>query len=134
MDSCLWLEPIWKALWSNKAILPLLYELEPRHPNLLPAGWDAASVGPRHVVKPILAREGANVSIVEDGRETARSEGPYGAFGQVHQQLYDLPAFAGSYPVLGVWTVGGEAAGLGIREGGRITGDEARFVPHIIEG
>jgi glutathionylspermidine synthase len=36
--------------------------------------------------------------------------------------------------VLGVWTVGGEAAGLGIREGGRITGDEARFVPHIIEG
>ena len=77
MDSCLWLEPIWKMLWSNKAILPLLHELEPKHPNLLAAGWDAASVGRSHVVKPILAREGANVSIVEGGHETARSEGPY---------------------------------------------------------
>jgi glutathionylspermidine synthase len=134
MDSCLWLEPIWKMLWSNKAILPLLYELEPKHPNLLAAGWDATAVGPRHVVKPILAREGANVTIVEDGRETMRSDGPYAGFGQVHQALYDLPAHEGSYPVLGVWSVGGEAAGLGIREGGRITGDEARFVPHIIEG
>jgi glutathionylspermidine synthase len=134
MDSCLWLEPIWKMLWSNKAILPLLHELEPRHPNLLRAGWDAASVGPDHVVKPILAREGANVVIVEDGRETARSEGPYREFGQVYQALYPLPSYDGAYPVLGVWTVGGEAAGLGIREGGRITADDARFVPHIIEG
>jgi glutathionylspermidine synthase len=134
MDACLWLEPIWKMLWSNKAILPLLHELEPKHPNLLPAGWDAASVGPRHVVKPILAREGANVRIVENGRETARPDGPYGEFGHVYQQLYDVPAFDGAYPVLGVWTVGGEAAGLGIREGGRITADDARFVPHIIEG
>jgi glutathionylspermidine synthase len=86
------------------------------------------------VVKPILAREGANVVIVEDGRETARSEGPYREFGHVHQALYSLPSYDGAYPVLGVWTVGGEAAGLGIREGGRITADDARFVPHIIEG
>jgi glutathionylspermidine synthase len=134
LDATLWLEPIWKMLWSNKAILPLLWELAPGHPNLLAAGWDAASVGPRHVAKPILAREGANIAIVEDGVETARSEGPYGSFGTVYQALYDLPQHDGGYPVLGVWTVGGEAAGLGIREGGRITGDEARFIPHIIEG
>jgi glutathionylspermidine synthase len=30
-------EPIWKMLLSNKAILPILWELFPNHPNLLPA-------------------------------------------------------------------------------------------------
>ena len=134
LDATLWLEPIWKMLWSNKAILPLLWELAPNHPNLLPAGWDAAAVGPRHVKKPILAREGANIALFEDGREVLRSDGPYRDTPAVFQATYDLPDFGGSFPVLGVWTVGGEAAGLGIREGGRITGDEARFVPHIIEG
>ena len=30
--------------------------------------------------------------------------------------------------------VNGEAAGMGIREDGRITGNRARFIPHVIEG
>ena len=36
------------------------------------------------------------------------------------------------YPVLGVWSVDGKAAGMGIREDGLITGNRARFVPHVI--
>src|SRR5439155_9833106 len=32
-----WLEPAWKMVLSNKAILPILWELFPGHPNLLPA-------------------------------------------------------------------------------------------------
>lgn len=134
LDATLWLEPIWKMLWSNKAILPLLWELEPDHPNLLPAAWESGKVGPDYVAKPILAREGANVTLVQAGVEVERSAGPYEDSPRVFQQAYPLPSFGSGYPVLGVWTVGGEAAGLGIREGSRITGDEARFVPHIIEG
>src|SRR5262249_12126833 len=30
-----WLEPAWKMILSNKAILPILWELFPGHPNLL---------------------------------------------------------------------------------------------------
>jgi glutathionylspermidine synthase len=37
--------------------------------------------------------------------------------------------------VLGSWVIGGEPAGLGIREDdGLITGNFSRFVPHAIEG
>jgi glutathionylspermidine synthase len=37
--------------------------------------------------------------------------------------------------VLGAWVIGGEAAGLGIREDdGPITTNFSRFVPHAIEG
>lgn len=32
-----WIEPAWKMVLSNKAILPVLAELFPDHPNLLPA-------------------------------------------------------------------------------------------------
>ncbi len=32
-----WIEPPWKAILSNKGILPLLWAMFPRHPNLLPA-------------------------------------------------------------------------------------------------
>jgi glutathionylspermidine synthase len=34
-----WIEPIWKMIWSNKAMLPILWDLYPRHPNLL---WASA--------------------------------------------------------------------------------------------
>ena len=45
-DTCRWLEPPWKALLSNKAILPILWELFPESPYLLEARfsrWPAAT-------------------------------------------------------------------------------------------
>ena len=30
-------EPAWKIILSNKSILPMLWEMYPNHPNLLPA-------------------------------------------------------------------------------------------------
>ena len=39
-----WIEPAWKMLLSNKAILPILWELFPDHPNLLPAYFDPSEL------------------------------------------------------------------------------------------
>ena len=58
--------------------------------------------------------------------------GDWGAEGYVAQALVDLPDFDGNRPVLGSWIVDGEPAGMGIREGGLITDNTARFVPHVI--
>lgn len=124
-----WIEPIWKMLWSNKALLVVLWELFPGHPNLLPASFEPRFAS--YVRKPLLAREGANVTVVEDGRTLATTSGPYGSEGFVHQALHHLPDFDGNRPVLGSWIVDGEPAGLGIREGGLVTGNAARFVPHV---
>ena len=42
----IWMEPIWKMLWSNKALLAILWELFPRHPNLSRrASTDRAACG-----------------------------------------------------------------------------------------
>jgi glutathionylspermidine synthase len=126
-----WIEPIWKMIWSNKAILPILWDLFPDHANLLPAAFDGP-LGDSFVRKPLLAREGANVSVVKVGREIAASAGGYARSGFIYQGLFDLPTFDGAYPVIGSWIVDGAPAGMGIREDGLITGNLARFAPHII--
>ncbi len=128
-DSMNWIEPVWKMILSNKAILPVLWELNPGHPNLLPCYFEPK--GSSYVKKPFLAREGANVTVVKDGAAVAGSVGDYGHEGYVYQDLYDLPDFDGNRPVLGSWIVDGEPAGMGIREDGLITCNTARFVPHV---
>lgn len=130
-----WIEPIWKMIWSNKAILPILSDLAPNHPNILKASYEPPLSGPAsYVKKPFLSREGNNIEIVKSNRVLAKSEGDYTDSGHVYQELFDLPCFDGGYPIIGSWVVDGEPCGMGIREGGLITDDLARFIPHVIEG
>lgn len=127
LPTTLWIEPIWKIVWSNKAILPVLWKLFPGHANLLEAS--RTPLEGDQVVKPLLAREGANVTLLRDGREAARSDGRYGF---VYRRLFELAGKGDRRPVFGSWVVDGQPAGLGIREDGPITGNLARFVPHVI--
>ncbi|HWX07384.1 MAG TPA: glutathionylspermidine synthase family protein [Bradyrhizobium sp.] len=132
-----WIEPPWKAMLSNKGILPLLWEMFPDHPNLLPAYFeddpDAASLGASFVRKPLYSREGANITLVSGGVAVADQEGPYGAEGFVRQALARLPNFSNQYPVVGSWLVDHTPCGLSIREDENpITGNSSRFLPHAI--
>lgn len=134
-----WLEPAWKAVLSNKGMLPYLWEMAPNHPNLLPAYFDhdarKFSLGERFAKKPIYSREGANILLVDGDNVVGRSEGEYGEEGFIRQALVQLPEFDGKYPVIGSWIVGDAACGMGLREDiGLITSDEARFLPHAIIG
>ncbi len=132
-DCVQFIEPTWKMLLSNKGLLPILWELFPEHPNLLPAFENADPLGSRYIKKPKLSREGSNVAWVEDGVVVEETGGDYGEEGHVYQALAALPDFDGHHPVFGVWVIDHEAAGLGIREDSRrITGNLSRFVPHFI--
>jgi glutathionylspermidine synthase len=126
------LEPAWKMLLSNKGLLPILWELFPQHPNLLPAYETSELLGASYVAKPKLSREGANIALVEGGVVVEETAGGYGAEGRVYQAVAPLPDFDGNRPVCGVWIVDHEPAGLGVREDRRrITGNLSRFVPHF---
>ena len=132
-----WMEPAWKMILSNKGILPILWERNPGHPNLLPAYRDDLLFTPAdaYVVKPLLSREGANVRIVSPWHAQSETGGDYGEEGFVFQEYAPLPAFGEWRPVIGSWIVGQSPAGMGIREsGGPITDNLSRFVPHRIEG
>ncbi|WP_034302986.1 glutathionylspermidine synthase family protein [Herbaspirillum sp. RV1423] len=123
-------EPMWKSVLSSKAILPILWELYPDHPNLLPAFFESGKLQ-SFARKPIYSREGANVSLVHLGNVIAEDDGPYGAEGWIEQQLCLLPEFDGHYPVVGAWIVGGQPAGMTIREDtSPITTNMSNFVQH----
>ncbi|MBI4624734.1 MAG: glutathionylspermidine synthase family protein [Verrucomicrobia bacterium] len=131
-DPVQFIEPAWKMLLSNKGLLPILWELFPGHPNLLPAFESAEPLRARYVRKPKLSREGANVAWIDGGVAVEETDGDYGAEGHVYQAVADLPEFDGNRAVCGVWVVDHEPAGLGIREDTRrITGNLSRFVPHF---
>jgi glutathionylspermidine synthase len=130
-DCLQFFEPAWKMLLSNKGLLPVLWELFPGHPNLLPAYDTAEPLGNHYIRKPKLSREGSNVSWVEGGVVMEENGGKYGEEGFVFQAAANLPNFDGNHPVFGAWVVDHEAAGLGIREDTRrITGNLSRFIPH----
>ncbi|MDW2322690.1 glutathionylspermidine synthase family protein [Vibrio sp. 1159] len=133
-----WIEPLWKCISSNKAILPLLWEMYPNHPNLLEAYFEddprAKKLG-HHVIKPIFSREGSNISIVKDGHVVESVDGPYGSEGKIVQAYTPLPTFGNNHVLIGSWLVNDKAAGIGIREDeGKITKDSSQFIPHIILG
>jgi len=124
------IEPPWKMLLSNKAILPVLWELFPGHPNLLAASFEPGRFATDYVKKPIYSREGANVSIRASGA-AVDAGGEYGEEGFVWQAYHALPVSGGNHAVIGSWVVGDTPAGIGLREDdSAITRDSSRFVPH----
>jgi glutathionylspermidine synthase len=128
-------EPPWKAVLSNKGLLPYLWEMAPGHPNLLPAFFAAdarnAELGGDVVEKPLYSREGANVRLRGAGEEA--TDGPYGEEGHIVQQKANLFQSSHGFAVIGSWVVASQPAGIGIREDrGAITRDTARFIPHFI--
>jgi glutathionylspermidine synthase len=126
---------MWKSILSNKAILPILWELFPNHPNLLPAFFEAGRIEGDFVKKPLYSREGENISIYAQG-QSLHTPGEYGAEGFIYQGFAPQPKFddgiTPAYTSIGAWMVGDQAAGIGLREDETlITKNTSRFVPHF---
>lgn len=130
-----WIEPSWKMILSNKAILPILWQLFKYHDNLLETYFeeDKQKLGSIYVKKPLLSREGSNISIIKNGEPLAETNGEYGLEGYIYQEYCPLPTFENKHPLIGSWIIGQEAAGIGIRESETlITDNMSSFVPHLI--
>lgn len=128
-----WIEPIWKMMWANKGLLAILWEMFPGHPNLLPAFFDTPRGMRDWVKKPLLSREGANLTIHANGKEIT-TEGPYGREGFIYQQLAPGWHHDQINPVIGSWYITDQgAAGIGLRESPGITDNLSRFVPHYFD-
>jgi glutathionylspermidine synthase len=126
-------EPPWKALLSCKALLPVLWELFPNHPNLLPASFEPGQMQGAYVSKPIFGREGQGI-IIYDGDQRIESLVQETTMPRIYQAYAPLTLFGERYPMIGSWVVGERAAGIGIREAPTlITDNEAFFAPHCIE-
>lgn len=131
-----WIEPLWKSILSNKALLPMLWKMFPAHPNLLPAYFEQDlphANESKLIKKPLFSREGANISLIDHGKIIIDGAGPYGEEGFIYQAYNALPTFGKNHTLIGSWLVNDQAAGISIREDlSPITQDLSRYVPHII--
>jgi glutathionylspermidine synthase len=159
-QSTRWIEPIWKMLLSNKGILPILWQLYPNHELLLEAHFEGATnpgapqpalsapKGPdtgtwvsapppnnmtNYVRKPLISREGANITLIRDNATVVTTEGPYRGR-QIIQALAPDAIFDNRHAVLGLWMIDQDCCGMGVRESfSPITGNLSSFVPHFFK-
>ncbi|KAK1563961.1 glutathionylspermidine synthase [Colletotrichum navitas] len=145
-DGTIWIEPPYKMLWSNKALFAILWSLfkdDERSKWLLPTYFGDADIPTsltKYARKPIFSREGGGITLQHDGNVIQESpDDTYGKEGYVVQELALPPQFKDAedrshYPVLGIWMIDGEPAGMGIREAETpITTNLSAFIPHSIE-
>jgi len=134
----MFLEPAWKAILSNKAMLPLLWARHKGHRNLLPAYFagstEATELGSApHVTKPFYSREGADITLFDGAQTHTGPRQGYGEEGAIIQAYAPIARHGDNHAVIGSWVVGDDPAGMSVREDASpITRDLARFLPHII--
>jgi glutathionylspermidine synthase len=126
-----WIEPIWKMLLSNKGILPILWQLYPNHELLLESHFDSPGSMRNYVRKPLMSREGANITLVRDNATVISTPGPYNGK-QINQALAPPAIFDNRHTVLGLWMIDQDCCGMGVRESySPITDNLSSFVPHF---
>jgi glutathionylspermidine synthase len=132
-QSTRWIEPIWKMLLSNKGILPILWQLYPNHELLLEAHFESPGTMRNYVRKPLMSREGANITLVRDNATVISTPGPYNGK-QIYQALAPPAIFDNRHTVLGLWMIDQDCCGMGVRESfSPITGHLSSFVPHFFK-
>ncbi|RUM56877.1 MAG: glutathionylspermidine synthase [Nautilia sp.] len=129
----IFLNPAYTLLFQSKGIMKILWDLYPNHPLLLETSFEPLE-NKKQVIKPTLAREGANIEIIDENREVlAKEEGEYNNFKKVYQEFVELEKDEeGNYYQAGVFFAY-EACGLGYRKGGLILNNLSKFVGHIVE-
>ncbi|MEE3777420.1 glutathionylspermidine synthase family protein [Campylobacter sp. CX2-4080-23] len=127
------LNPAYTLLFQSKGIMKILWDLYPNHPLLLESSYQPLS-GKKQVKKPFLAREGANVSIINsDGSIEAQNGGEYDNGKFLYQEFAEFAKDSnGDSYQAGVFFAF-EGCALGFRKGKDIIDNYSKFVGHIIE-
>ncbi|ENS3508313.1 glutathionylspermidine synthase family protein, partial [Campylobacter jejuni] len=96
------LNPAYTLLFQSKGILKILWELYPNHPLLLETK-DTPLEGKNYVKKPVFGREGANISIIKDGKTLHENVGPYGNNKAIYQEYVEFNSCENEYYQAGVF-------------------------------
>ncbi|MEK9672793.1 MAG: glutathionylspermidine synthase family protein [Rhodospirillaceae bacterium] len=111
-------EPLWSLIPSNKAILPVLWQLYPNYPYLLETtfGLTDSLAAKGYVRKPIVGRCGGNIAMVDDKANVLEeTDGQFHDRDDIYQELFPLPKIGGLYTQVCTFTVDGIDAGACVR-------------------
>lgn len=127
------LNPAYTLLFQSKGIMKILWDLYPNHPLLLESSFEPLK-GKKQVKKPFLAREGANISIIEsDGTISTQNGGEYANGKFLYQEFADFAKDESGNSYQAGMFFAFEGCALGFRKGKDIIDNYSKFVGHIIE-
>lgn len=127
------LNPAYTLLFQSKGIMKILWDLYPNHPLLLESSFEPLN-GKKQVKKPFLAREGANVSIINsDGSIEIQNDGEYANGKFLYQEFADFAKDEKGNSYQAGMFFAFEGCALGFRKGKDIIDNYSKFVGHIIE-
>ena len=127
------LNPAYTLLFQSKGIMKILWDLYPNHPLLLESSFEPLK-GKKQVKKPFLAREGANVSIINsDGSIEIQNDGEYANGKFLYQEFADFAKDESGNSYQAGMFFAFEGCALGFRKGKDIIDNYSKFVGHIIE-
>ena len=126
------INPAYTLLFQSKGLLPILSELFPDSPYLLPASFKPLE-GVAQVEKKLFGREGQNTRITDaSGAVITETHGEYAHHPSIYQAYEELPVDNnGNAYQAGVFYAY-EACGLGFRRGAKILDNMSKFVGHHI--
>ena len=124
-------EPVWTAIISNKAILPILYKLYPDSPYVLKSSFELTDelIASGYASKPVSGRCGENVTLIPsaqahadalaNGTSNGKSgtaehvflPGRFNNSGLIYQELCALPKSNGAYVQINTFCAGGVYSG-----------------------
>lgn len=132
-NDCLFLNPAWTSILSNKVLLAVLWKEFPNHPNLIPCYFDNNNMT-SYVEKPIHSRGGENIRIIENGN-IEQSSGTYGKYDKVYQEKVNTRFIDKEVSTsIGSWIVKDSFAGITFREDrSNIVKNDSPIVPHWIK-
>lgn len=127
------LNPAYTLLFQSKGIMKILWDLYPNHPLLLESSFESLK-GKKQVKKPFLAREGANISIINsDGSIEIQNDGEYANGKFLYQEFADFAKDEKGNSYQAGMFFAFEGCALGFRKGKDIIDNYSKFVGHIIE-
>lgn len=128
--------PAYTMLLQSKAIMKIMYEMEPYNPLLLQTTYDASEItSGKYVKKPIFGRLGENIQYI-DGSGTApyTTDGDYGDYKMIAQEMatFNIDRHDYRYQPSIFWT--GKSSALCFRrQDDPIIDDDAEFVGHTVQ-
>jgi len=131
------IEPLWKVITSNKALLPLLWQMYPNHLNLLHTEWNLTDEikHTSFVKKPIVGRFGHNITLYSPKGDfvIAATTGNFSDRDSIYQELFSLKSDNGYNKIINSWIIHGHFAGFGVREDQNlITNNKSPMMPCCI--
>ncbi len=132
---CTVVNPAVSMLLQSKALMEIMYELEPNNPYLLKTtAAENDFFGGQYVRKPQFGRMGENIAVFKHSRTpTYETDGDYGDFPAVYQQLAQLNEDREGHLYQPSVFYTGEASALCFRrQDDPVIDDDAEFVGSVI--